>query len=123
MLHSNRVILSGFNWIWQDFPREASLKKQGELGKLCGFPSNSLTPPVYSDEELRAIQTPMLLLIGDHEVIYKPERVIERATRLVIGLKAEIVPNANHNAQVTAAEVVNKKIMDFLSEQESKKIT
>jgi pimeloyl-ACP methyl ester carboxylesterase len=123
MLHSNRVILSGFKWIWQDFPREANLTRQYELGKLCGFPSNSLPPPVYSDEELRAIQTPMLLLIGDHEVIYKPERVIERATRLVKGLKAEIVPNANHNAQVTAAEVVNKKIMDFLIEPENEKIS
>jgi hypothetical protein len=41
----------------------------------------------------------VLLLIGDHEVLYKPERVIRRATQLVSDLKAEIVPNANHVAE------------------------
>jgi pimeloyl-ACP methyl ester carboxylesterase len=83
------------------------------LSKTNGFPSNQLPPPVYTDDELRQIQTPMLLLIGDHEVIYNPERVIRRATRLVAGLKAEIIPNANHNAQVTAPDMVNEKILEF----------
>jgi pimeloyl-ACP methyl ester carboxylesterase len=53
-------------------------------------------------------------LIGDQEVIYRPEHAIRRATHLVPGLKAEIVPNANHNAQVTASEFVNKNIRGFL---------
>jgi pimeloyl-ACP methyl ester carboxylesterase len=116
VIGSKRLILSGFKWIWQDFPRDETLTRQSELGKLCGFPSNQLPPPVYSDEELRKIRTPMLLLIGDHEVIYNPERVIRRATKLVAGLKAELVPNANHNAQVTAPELVNRKILEFLAD-------
>lgn len=115
VLGSRRVILSGFKWIWQDFPRDECLTEQYELGKTSGFPSNQLPPPVYSDEELRQIRTPILLLIGDHEVIYSPERVIQRATHLVAGLKAEIIPNANHNAQVTAPDIVNRKIMEFLA--------
>jgi pimeloyl-ACP methyl ester carboxylesterase len=52
---------------------------------------------------------------GDQEVIFKPEHAFRQATRLVAGLKAEVVPNANHNAQVTAPEVVNQKIMEFLT--------
>jgi pimeloyl-ACP methyl ester carboxylesterase len=115
LLGSKSMILSGFNWLWQDFPRDECLTKHYELSKISGFPSNKLPPPVYSDEELRKIHTPMLLLIGDHEVIYKPERVIRRATQFVTGLKAEIVPDANHNAQVTAPDVINQKIMDFLA--------
>ena len=67
------------------------------------------------DEELRKIHTPALLLIGDHEVIYNSQRVIQRATRLVAGLKAGIVPNANHNAEYTAPDFVNTKILDFLA--------
>ena len=113
-LGSKPIILSGFRWIWQNFPRDECHTKYSELSKTNGFPSNQLPPPVYTDDELRKIQTPMLLLIGDHEVIYKPERVIERATRLVPGLRAEIIPNANHNAQVTAPEIVNAKILKFL---------
>jgi pimeloyl-ACP methyl ester carboxylesterase len=114
-LHSNSIIMSGFRWIWQNFPRDEIFMHYTELSKTSGFPSNQFMPPVYSDEQLRKIQTPMLLLIGDHEVIYNPERVIRRATRLVAGLKAEIVPNANHNAQVTAPDLVNDKILEFLS--------
>ena len=68
-------------------------------------------------EELCKIRTPVLLLIGDHEVLYKPERVIRRATQRVSNLKAEIVPNTNHVAEYTAAEVVNEKILDFLAGQ------
>jgi hypothetical protein len=35
-------------------------------------------------------------------------------TRLVSGLKAEIVPSANHKAQVTAPDLVYRKIQEFL---------
>jgi pimeloyl-ACP methyl ester carboxylesterase len=115
LLKSKPVILSGFNWLWQGYPRDEVYQHYTELSKTSGFPSNQFMPPVFSDEELRKIQVPMLLLIGDHEVIYKPERVIRRATQLVAGLKAEIIPNANHNAQVTAPELINKKILNFLS--------
>lgn len=111
---SERIIMSGFNWLWQDFPRDEIATLYTRLSKTNGFPSCQLAPPVFSDEELRRIHTPMLLLIGDHEVIYNPRRVIRRATRLVPGLKAGIIPNANHNAQVTAPDLVNRKILDFL---------
>ena len=115
VLGSKRIMMSGFNWIWQDFPRDECFTQYTRLSKTNGFPSNQFIPPVYSDEELRRIHTPMLLLIGDHEVIYNPRRVIQRAVRLVDGLKAEIIPNANHNAQVTAPDPVNQKILDFLA--------
>lgn len=114
ILGSKRLIMSGFNWLWHGFPRDECFTQYTEIGKTGGFPSNQLTPPVYNDKELRQIRTPMLLLIGDHEVIYNPLRVIERATGLVNGLRGEIIPNANHNAQVTAPDIVNTKIMDFL---------
>jgi pimeloyl-ACP methyl ester carboxylesterase len=113
-LGSTSLILSGFNWIWQDFPRDECFRHYTQAGKVNGFPSNQLPPPVYNDEELRGVQTPILLLIGDHEVIYDPQRVIQRAITLMPHLRAELVPNANHNAQVTAPELVNKMILDFL---------
>jgi pimeloyl-ACP methyl ester carboxylesterase len=114
LINSKRLILSGFNWLWQGFPRDECLTTYTHLSKINGFPSNQLPPPVYTDQELQKIQTPMLLLIGDHEVIYNKDLVIQRATHLVPGLKAEIVPNANHNAQVTAPDWVNGKILEFL---------
>jgi pimeloyl-ACP methyl ester carboxylesterase len=83
---------------------------------LTGRPRH-WSPTVFSDEELKKIKTPVLLLIGDHEVIYKPEDAIRRATQLVAGLKAEIIPNANHIAEYTAADWVNAKILEFFADQ------
>jgi len=113
-LHLAWLAHRAFAWIWQDFLVDESTARLRTIRNIAGYPRNRIFPPVYSDEELRQIRTPTLLLIGDHEVIYKPEKAIRRATRLVPGLKAEIVPNANHNAQVTAPELVNQAILEFL---------
>ncbi len=40
-----------------------------------------IMPSVFSDDELRALHVPVLLLIGDHEVIYDPAKALARARR------------------------------------------
>jgi hypothetical protein len=74
-------------------------------------------PCTFSDEELRIIQQPVLLPMGDHEVIYKPADAIHRVTHQVSGLKAEMVPNANHWPQFIAHEYIKNKILEFFSDQ------
>ncbi|HVM70445.1 MAG TPA: alpha/beta hydrolase [Anaerolineales bacterium] len=114
IIGSKRMLLKPYEWIWQDFPREGSIYQLRTVTALTGRPRH-WSPSVFSDEELRKIKAPVLLLIGDHEVIYKPQDAIKRATRLVTGLKAVIVPNANHIAEYTAAEFVNQQILGFLA--------
>jgi pimeloyl-ACP methyl ester carboxylesterase len=113
LIGSKRILLGAYNWIWQDFPREGSIVQLRIITALAGVPRH-WSPTVFSDEDLRKIQTPVLLLIGDHEVIYKPEHAIRRARRLMPNLIAEIIPNANHIAEYTAPDFVNEKILDFL---------
>jgi pimeloyl-ACP methyl ester carboxylesterase len=114
IIRSKRMLLKPYEWIWQDFPKESSIYRLRAVTALTGRPRH-WSPTVFSDEELRKIQNPVLLLIGDHEVIYKPERAIERATRLVPNLRAEIIPNANHIAEYTAPEFVNEKVLEYLA--------
>jgi pimeloyl-ACP methyl ester carboxylesterase len=114
LIGSKRMLLKAYDWIWQDFPKDECIAQMRAITSVSGVPHH-VPPSVFNDEELRKIQTPTLLLIGDHEVIYKPERAIRRATRMMPGLRAEIVPNANHNAEFTAPDFVNKKILDFLA--------
>ncbi len=114
LLGSQRMLIKPYEWIWQDLPAEECIAQLRRITAITGRPRH-WSPTVFSDKELRQIRTPTLLLIGDHEVVYKPEHAIRRATRLVANLKAEIVPNANHLAQYTAAEVVNQKILAFLA--------
>jgi pimeloyl-ACP methyl ester carboxylesterase len=115
MIGSTHLVLKAYEWIWQDFPKDECIAQLRMITAVEGVMRHG-APAVFSDEELRKIRTPVLLLIGDHEVIYKPEDVFRRATRLVSGLKAETVPNANHNAEYTAPDVVNGKILEFFGD-------
>jgi pimeloyl-ACP methyl ester carboxylesterase len=113
LIRSKRTLLRPCEWIWQAFPQDEYTSRLRVITALEGRPRHSF-PSLFSDEELSEIRTPILLLVGDHEVIYKPQLVIERASRAVAGLKAKIIPNANHNAEYTAADAVNREIISFL---------
>lgn len=122
MIRSERMVHNAYDWLWQGFPSDPAYARLKHIAVVAGYPryrpsKNSFTPHVFSDEELRQVKAPVLLLIGDHEVIYKPDRVIRRAVRLVPNLKAVIVPNANHSAQYTASAFVNQEILEFLNNE------
>lgn len=112
---STRLKKWAVDWIWQGFPADAFIAEMRTIASTCGRPQHA-PPKVLSDAALRSLHAPTLLLIGDHEVIYKPAKAIERATCLIPNLKAKILPNANHNAQYTAAEFVNAQVLTFLAE-------
>jgi pimeloyl-ACP methyl ester carboxylesterase len=114
LIGSKRILLNAYDWIWQGFPKDEYIAQLRAQAALYGRPHH-WSPTIFSDVELRSIKSPVLLLIGDHEVIYKPEEAIRRATRLVPGLKAEIVPQANHIAEYTAPDFVNSAILEFLA--------
>ena len=115
LIRSKFLLKRAYDWIWQGFPIDDCIAQIRAITRASGIPHH-IPPSVFRDEELRKVKTPTLLLIGDQEVIYKPERAIRRAARLVPHLKAEIIRNANHNAEYTAAEEVNKKILSFIIE-------
>jgi pimeloyl-ACP methyl ester carboxylesterase len=72
-------------------------------------------PTVYTDEELKQIDLPALLLIGAGEKIYNPKKAIERAERLIPNLTAEIIPSVGHTLNMEQPEIINSRILEFLS--------
>jgi len=70
---------------------------------------------VFDDEELRQIGKPILLLVGDKEKIFNPNVMIERAQRLIPQIDANIIPNAAHLLPIDQSEVVNSRILAFLT--------
>ncbi len=72
-------------------------------------------PTVFTDQELTQIDLPTLLLIGDAEKIYQPGKVIARAQSLVSDLTAEIIPDAGHLLIMDRPEIINSRILEFLS--------
>lgn len=82
--------------------------------KSFRFPQGGTYPTVFSDEELKKVEQPTLLLLGDHEVIYNPYYALKRAKLLFPNLTAEIIPDAGHLLNMEQPEMVNQRILDFL---------
>jgi len=71
-------------------------------------------PEVFSDEELRSMQVPTLLLIGQQEVLYDPEAALERARRLIPNFEGGLVPQASHEMTISQHEIVDGRVLEFL---------
>ena len=83
-------------------------------GKLI----NRVFPRVFSDEEFARIKAPVLLVLGDHEVIYNDlEKTVAAAQRLVEGVEVEVIPGAHHITALAQPELTNQRILGFLSAQ------
>jgi pimeloyl-ACP methyl ester carboxylesterase len=74
----------------------------------------SFMRPVFSDEELKRMQMPTLLLVGDHEIMYEPRKALERAGGLIPNLRAELIPNAIHLLNSDQPFIVDECILKFL---------
>ncbi|HSL01129.1 MAG TPA: alpha/beta hydrolase [Rubrobacteraceae bacterium] len=71
---------------------------------------------VFSDEELRGMRVPTLLLIGQQEAYYDPTAALERARRLIPNLEGELIPQASHEMTISQREIVNRRLLAFLRE-------
>lgn len=71
-------------------------------------------PPVLTDAEWGSFPVPALFLAGEHEVIYSAEKAVRRLERVAPQVRAEILPGAGHDLTFAQAELVNRKILDFL---------
>jgi pimeloyl-ACP methyl ester carboxylesterase len=116
LLGSRPMIDRAIDWCNQGLPMDRAWERLFRTCLLDSSSQNRIFPAIFSDDELRQIQTPTLLLVGDHEVIYRPQDAIERATRLVPGVCAEIVPSANHIAGISQPVWINERILRFLRE-------
>ena len=74
-----------------------------------------LMPNTFSDDELRALRVPVLLLIGENEVIYNASKALERASQLIPNLQGELVPGCKHDMCSSQHQIVDTRVLDFLN--------
>jgi hypothetical protein len=43
----------------------------------------SFVRAVFTDDEFKQMTTPILLMLGDHEIMYDPRKAMDCATRLI----------------------------------------
>lgn len=95
---------------------DARLADQMFLGvKHFRFARGGIYPTVFADDELRGLHLPTLLLIGEHEQLSGPHEALDRARRLVPGVQAELIPGAGHMLIMEQADLVNQRVLEFLT--------
>ena len=75
-------------------------------------------PAVVSDDALRRLEVPTLLLIGDREVISNPARALERARQLIPDFEGELVPGCRHDMCSTRHDIVDARVLAFLANKD-----
>jgi len=101
---SRLTVNSLLGWMgFKDTPGDTLTRSALDLGYLGAkhyrfSPETArIMPAAFTDDELGALHMPVLLLIGDREVIYDPAKAFARAQALIPNLRGELVPEANHN--------------------------
>jgi pimeloyl-ACP methyl ester carboxylesterase len=67
----------------------------------------------YAEEVLKTLTMPVLVLIGDNDIVNK-EKSVETANELLPHVETGIIKDAGHLLSMDQAEVVNDRILDFL---------
>lgn len=98
---------------------EAIFERRFLAQTIAGFrfarPQMMIMPRVFKDHELRSLKPPTQLMIGQQEVIYRAERALSRAVRLIPGVDARLIGRASHCFTLEQAEQVNQSMIEFLS--------
>jgi pimeloyl-ACP methyl ester carboxylesterase len=85
------------NWNW-------AMGKSGYSGVM---------PSLFDEDELRQIQIPVLMLIGDQDRL-NPPKAIERARQLIPHIETEIIPHAGHLLSMEQPDCVDRRVLQFL---------
>ncbi len=73
-----------------------------------------VAPEPLTDGELTAIRMPVLLLIGDREVIYDPANAMARARRCIPHVEGGLVPDCRHEMCFSQSQIVDARVRLFL---------
>jgi len=123
MFFPSRVTVDSF-MRWLGFARGPGETDAGRLLDLMRLglkhfrvPSETLrvAPTMFSDDRLRAMRVPTLLLMGDHEVICDPVAALARAREIFPDLQGELVPRSSHDMCFSQRRIVDDRVVEFLN--------
>ena len=73
-----------------------------------------IQPRIFTDNELKSIKPPVLLMLGDQEHLYNPKNAAERARKLIKNIRVEVINDAGHSLNMEQKNKVNQLILEFL---------
>ena len=118
LLRQDWVIYRMIGWLTtrQDY-RKMEVIDQFRIGiQNIAFIPNGL-PNVFRSEELKRLTMPVLVMIGDREVIYtqRPEKVLARATMHIPNVRSMLIENGGHACPLDQPDEINQQLAAFLN--------
>ena len=114
---SGRVMGAGVDWmhaglapdpLWA--PLFVETMKNGRL-------INRVFPRVYTKDELAEISAPVLLILGDREVIYGDlDEAIRAGKDMIPDVEVAVIPHAHHITALAQPDAVNHELLRFFAE-------
>lgn len=111
-----RIGESFTEWMGQGYQMNDAFLNQMESGIKDYVPirgQKTILPNKIDDVELRKIDAPVLILVGERSVIYNPQRALERAKTVFRHGKALLVPGCGHSMNMEVPTEINKLLTDF----------
>jgi pimeloyl-ACP methyl ester carboxylesterase len=68
----------------------------------------------FSDKELKALNMPILLLIGDNDIINN-DKALAKAKKQLSNVSAKKIRKAGHFLSMDQADVVNEELINFMN--------
>ncbi|MDI1464736.1 alpha/beta hydrolase [Catellatospora sp. KI3] len=96
--------------------RNATLRDDDLMGlatAMMGFRRRLPVPPPLTDEELREVGVPMLVLLGERGQLYDAAEVARRI-RTLTGAEVEVVPGAGHDLPMSCPDRILDRAGAFM---------
>lgn len=81
--------------------------------KYAKSSSSFLQMQPFSDDDLKSVNIPVLVIIGDHDIVNSEESLV-KAKKLLSNSKTATVKDAGHFLSIDQAPTVNKLILEFI---------
>ena len=113
---------SFMRWLAQDLVRKdeagrmmaEEMADEAFLAMRCFKPKLMVYPTVLKDKALQGISVPALYLVGENEKLYSARKAIQLLNSVAPRIKTEIIPGAGHDLTIVQADMVNRKVLEFL---------
>jgi pimeloyl-ACP methyl ester carboxylesterase len=91
------------------YSKEDPVHQQMIIG-LMNMRKLSFMRPAFTDEELNGMTVPVLLLLGDHEIMYEPRKALDHAAGL-IPISGRTHSRCGTHAEQHQPKLVNARIL------------
>lgn len=85
-----------------------------KTAEKCFGPMPIIPATILNDTAWQSFKIPVLFMVGENEKMYSAQKAVSHLNRVAPQIKTQVIPQAGHDLTFAQAEMVNRRILDFL---------